>query len=226
MSLLKKIPLIRSLIRDYEKVKFQKKWRKRNSHNETVAGNIFPIDIVSIGKGGYGLLNIQSLSANCGERLTIGDFVSIAPGVLFILGGNHQTKTITTFPIYSKSIKPNPILDAQSRGPIIIEDEVWIGTNAIILSGVTIGKGAIIGAGSVVTKNIPPYAIVGGNPASIVKYRYSAEIINVISSFRLSDLSKEQIVNDIELLYKKIETVEDAISIKKMLEKHRIQNEY
>ncbi len=218
MNIWGKIPIVRSFIRDYKKVKFQKKWRRKNPHNETVAGNIFPIDIVSVGKGGYGLLNIQSLSSTSGERLTIGNYVSIAPGVLFILGGNHQVNTITSFPIYPKAVKPNPILDAQSKGPITIEDEVWIGTNVIILSGVTIGKGAIIAAGAVVIKDVPPYALVGGNPAHIIKYRYSPEIIDIISSFYLTDLSKEQIVKNIDVLYKKIESVEDAKSIMATLE--------
>lgn len=218
MNILGKIPILRSFIRDYRKVKFQKEWRRRNPHNETVAGNIFPIDIVTVGKGGYGLLNIQSLSPDSGERLKIGNFVSIAPGVLFILGGNHQVNTITSFPIYSKSVRYNPALDAQSKGPITIEDEVWIGTNAVILSGVTIGKGAIIAAGAVVIKDVPPYALVGGNPARVIKYRYSPEVIDIISPFYLADLSKEQIVKNIDILYKKIDSVEDAKSIMAALE--------
>ena len=221
MKIFKRAPLFRSLYRKCEFFRFQKKWRKKNLHNETVAGNIFPIEIVSVGKGGYGLLNIQSLSAHYGEELRIGDFVSIAPGVLFILGGNHQINTITTFPVFSKFIGSNPELDAQSRGAIIIEDEVWIGTNAIILSGVVIGKGAIVGAGAVVTKDVPPYAIVCGNPARIVKYRYSTQIINIVSSFKLSELSSKQIVESIELLYKRIETVDDAIFVKEKLKKYR-----
>ena len=102
----------------------------------------------------YGLLNILSYSPS-NERLQIGNYVSIAPNVLFILGGNHQINTITNFPLYSLLISPNPI-DSESKGLIVIEDEVWIGANATILSGVRIAKGAIIAAGSVVTKDVPP----------------------------------------------------------------------
>jgi acetyltransferase-like isoleucine patch superfamily enzyme len=203
-----KIPILRSLIRDYEKVLFQRKWRKQNSHNKTVAGNIFPIEIVSVGKMSYGLLNILSYSPS-NERLQIGNFVSIAPNVLFVLGGNHHINTITNFPLYSELISPN-FSDAESKGPIIVNDEVWIGTNAMILSGVIIGKGAIIAAGSVVTKNVPPYAIFGGNPAHLIRYRFSAEIIDILTPFRLADLSEEQIRNNIEIINTKIKTKSDA----------------
>jgi acetyltransferase-like isoleucine patch superfamily enzyme len=203
-----KIPILRSIIRDYERVLFQKKWRKRNSHNTTVAGNIFPIGIVTVGKMSYGLLNVLSYSPPS-ERLQIGNYVSIAPNVLFILGGNHQINTITNFPLYSMLIYPN-FSEAESKGPIIVNDEVWIGTNVTILSGVTIGKGAIIAAGSVVTKNVPPYAIFGGNPAHLIRYRFSAEIIDILISFRLADLSNEQIRNNIEIIYTKIKTKDDA----------------
>jgi acetyltransferase-like isoleucine patch superfamily enzyme len=203
-----KIPVLRSLIREYEKVLFQRKWRKQNSHNTTVAGNIFPIEIVSVGKMSYGLLNVLSyLPSN--ERLQIGHYVSIAPNVLFILGGNHQIDTITSFPFYSMIISPN-ISEAESKGAIIVNDDVWIGTRAMILSGITIGKGAVIAAGSVVTKNVPPYAIFGGNPAHLIKYRFSTEIIDILMSFRLSDLSSEQIRDNIKLIYTKLKTKDDA----------------
>jgi acetyltransferase-like isoleucine patch superfamily enzyme len=215
-----KIPILRSIIRECEKVLFQRKWRKRNSHNTTVAGNIFPIEIVSVGKMSYGLLNILN-SSSSNERLQIGNFVSIAPNVLFVLGGNHQINTITNFPLYSVLVSPNPV-DAGSKGPIIIEDEVWIGTRAVILSGVTIAKGAIVAAGSVVTKNVPPYAICGGNPACVIKYRFSAEIINMLMSFHLSDVSNERLCDHMDDIYKKIESVDDVLFVVQKLTHEKI----
>lgn len=209
------MPILRSIIRDYEKVLFQRKWRRRNPLNTTVAGNIFPIEIVSAGKMSYGMLNILSYSSS-NEQLRIGNYVSIAPNVLFVLGGNHHIDTITSFPLYSLLISSNSI-DAESKGPIIIEDEVWIGVNAMILSGVTIKKGAIIAAGSVVTKDVPPYAVYGGNPARIIKYRFSAEIINMLMSFHLSDVSDEQLRSQMDVIYKKIESADDVVFIRKAL---------
>ena len=80
--------------------------------------------------------------------------------------------------------------EALSKGKIIVEDDVWIGMNAIILSGVKIGKGAVIGAGSVVSKDIPPYAIAVGNPCKVVKYRFSENIINKIKELKFDNIDE------------------------------------
>jgi maltose O-acetyltransferase len=96
-----------------------------------------------------------------GGPLTLGDDVMMAPDVV-ILTQNHRFDDPTV-----------PMLD-QGYGPareVVIEDDVWIGTNAIILPGVRLGKGSIVAAGAVVTKDVPPYAIVGGNPARLLKSR-------------------------------------------------------
>lgn len=221
LRFLSEIPIVRSIIRNYKKVRFDKKWRKLNSHNNTVVGNrMFPMDVVSVGKSTYGMLNIQSFFSNSGEKLVIGNYVSIAPGALFMLGVNHQINTFTTFPLHTRLIAPTP-LDAVSKGPLVIEDEVWIGTNAILFSGVTVGKGAIIAAGAIVTKDVPPYAIVGGNPAKIIKYRFSEEIINRLLPIKIIDLSDAFLKSNIETLYKTIETIEDVKRIEKLIELHQ-----
>jgi virginiamycin A acetyltransferase len=147
----------------------------------------FPMDVVTVGNSSYGVLIIQSLFEQKNEKINIGNFVSIAPGVQFLLGVNHQTKTITTFPLYSRLIAPSN-KDAINNGSITVEDEVWIGTDAIIMSGVTIGKGAIIAAGSVVTKDVPPYAIVGGVPAKLIRYKFTEDIISILMPIYLNDL--------------------------------------
>lgn len=92
--------------------------------------------------------------------ITIGNYVHMGPGVT-LFGFNHGTYT------REKPTKEQDYFDA----PIVIEDDVWIGSNSVVLSGVKIGKGAIIGAGAVVNKDIPEYAIVGGVPAKILKMR-------------------------------------------------------
>jgi acetyltransferase-like isoleucine patch superfamily enzyme len=85
-----------------------------------------------------------------------------------------------------------------SKGIIEIGNDVWIGTSAIILSGVKIGHGAVVAAGSIVTKSVPPYAIVGGNPAKIIKYRLSEEKIEELLEMKWWDWSEEKIKKNID----------------------------
>jgi virginiamycin A acetyltransferase len=212
-----KIPVLRSIVRNYTKLQFDRKWRKLNPHNITVAGErMFPLRVVSVGKDTYGMLNIYSYFADSSPRLEIGNYVSIASGVSFMLDINHQIQTFTTFPLQTRLFKPSP-KDAVSKGPLIIEDEVWLGANSMILSGLTIGKGAIVAAGAIVTRDVPPYAIVGGNPARIIRYRFSEEVIKELLPIKLIDLQEEWLRENIELLYRKIETVDDVLKIKKLI---------
>lgn len=220
-SFLKKIPVLRSVLAMYEKMQFDKSWRKSNQHNFTSIGNfMFPDNVVEVGQASYGLLNVQSLYATPQEKLIIGNYVSIASDSLFLLGTNHQTETITTYPLHSKLIDRTP-LDALSKGPIVVEDEAWIGSNAIIMSGITIGKGAIVAAGSIVTKDVPPYAIVGGNPAKIIRYKFSEEMVKELLTFRLVDVPIEWFKANIELMYEKIESVEDVQKVKMLIEDYK-----
>lgn len=208
-NILLQIPVIRELIRTLEKNDFQKKWKSLNTHNYTSVGNnVFPLQNVKVGSYTYGVLNVYSLYIQPSEKLKIGHFVSIAPNVQFLLGANHQTDTITTYPLFSRFIKYDKI-DALSKGEIIIEDEVWLGTNSVIISGVCIGKGAIIASGSIVTKNVPPYSIYGGNPAKLIKMRFSEDIIEELLDFNLMDIPTKIIIENIDLFYKKINTLED-----------------
>jgi virginiamycin A acetyltransferase len=209
-----KIPILRSMVRAIKQQKFEKGWRKRNPHNETkVRGKIFPMEIVTVGKGSYGNISIQSLYVTPQEKLVIGNYVSIAPNVTFLLGVNHQINTVTTFPFYSKLIERST-KDAISKGPIVVEDEVWIGTGALIFSGVTIGKGSIIGAGSLVTHDVAPYAIVGGNPAKLIRFRFDDAIIQILKPIYLADFPSEWIRENINAFYKEIQTEEDARQFK------------
>lgn len=185
----------------YKLYQFKQNWRKKNSHNSTNPTLIFPIHLVEIGNNSYGNITIEYFG-NIKEKLIIGNYVSIARNVTFILGGNHQQSTITSFPLYSRLIELQPGKDALTKGPIIIEDEVWIGYGAILLSGIRICKGAIIAAGAVVTKDVPAYAIVGGNPAKIIRYRFNEELRETLINFSLINIDESIIVKNISEFYK------------------------
>jgi acetyltransferase-like isoleucine patch superfamily enzyme len=111
--------------------------------------------------------------AGDGARLRIGRFCSIAPDVLISLGGEHHTEWITT---YSFSLLFDEAADLpgypMTRGDVAIGNDVWIGQGACILSGVTVGDGAVIAARTVIAKDVDPYSIVGGSPARLVRYRF------------------------------------------------------
>jgi acetyltransferase-like isoleucine patch superfamily enzyme len=113
-----------------------------------------------------------------GARLTIGRFCSIAPGVTILLGGEHHAEWVTTYPfplVCSEAKIPSGY--PHTKGDVAIGSDVWIGRDALILSGVTIGHGAVIGARSVVTRDVEPYAIYGGNPARLVRHRFPPETV-------------------------------------------------
>lgn len=185
----------------------KKQWRKLNKHNETVAMRIFDREKVSVGNFTYGHLNVFEWGV-MGERLQIGNFVSIAEGVKFILGGNHSMDGYSTFPFSAKAGLDAGI-DAKSKGAIVVNDDVWIGLDAVILSGVTIGRGAIIAAGSIVTRHVQPYAIVAGNPAKFVKYRLSEDEIKVASRIDFKKI-KVGLINEknVHVLYNRPKEVE------------------
>lgn len=130
----------------------------------------------SIGKWTYG--NPEVIRWKDGGHLTIGKFVSLAGGTTIMLGGDHTTSFVSTFPFKDlwRSAVKLPGRETTKRD-VAIGNDVWIGRNSLILSGVNIGDGAIIGAGSVVTKDVHPYAIVAGNPAKMIRYRFDEKTI-------------------------------------------------
>jgi virginiamycin A acetyltransferase len=116
-----------------------------------------------------------------GDKLIIGKFCMIASDVTFIMNGaNHLTDAITTYPFAIFGGSWQDAMEGKMypyKGDTIIGNDVWIGYKATIMAGVTIGDGAIIAAHSVVTKDVEPYSIVGGNPAKLIKKRFSEERI-------------------------------------------------
>ena len=141
----------------------------------------------------------NSLVQNC----SIGMFCSIANNVSIGLG-NHPLNLFSTSPLFYKcdnSIGVKVVekdLDFKEYNTITIGNDVWIGAHAIVLDGVTIGHGAVVASNAVVTKDVPPYAIVGGVPAKVLKYRFSDEKINNLLEMRWWDWKLQTIINKTE----------------------------
>lgn len=165
---------------------------------------------VSIGEYSYGTPNIHFGKLE-NTKLVIGKFCSIGKGVHVYLGGNHRTDWITTYPFPAKFAwakgKENYRV---SKGNVIIGNDVWIGAGVTILSGVKIGDGAVIGANAVVAKDIPAYAIVVGNPANVVKYRFDESEIAFLEEVKWWDWELDKIQQNIDYLLSR-----DLITMKK-----------
>lgn len=184
--------------------KIKKKWRNVNKHNKTAMKNSFAIEHVSVGAGSYGELNVIDFSGKNGADLKIGAYVSIASNVTFVLNGEHNINTISTYP-YKVQIVKDRLFEAMSKGNINIADDVWLCDGVTVLSGVTIGQGAVIAAGAVVSSDIPPYAIVGGVPAKVIKYRFNPIVIDYLLTLDYRKLTEESIKEHITELYKQID---------------------
>jgi virginiamycin A acetyltransferase len=126
----------------------------------------------SIGAYSYGDPTI--FFPQSGAKLSIGNFCSIANDVRLMLGGEHRVDWVTTYPFMRVFDEARHFVGhPKTKGDIQIGSDVWIGRSATVLSGVTIGHGAVVAAASVVVKDVPPYAIVGGNPAKLIRHRFS-----------------------------------------------------
>ena len=182
--------------------RFRRVWRRNNRHNETLPMNRFPAECVRVGKHTYGELNITTFSDQ--TKLLIGSFVSISQNVRFLLDVEHHTDHVSTFPFHVKVLNDCKS-EAFSKGNIVVEDDVWIGFGATILSGVTIGRGSVIAAGAVVTKDVPPYAIAGGAPAKVLRYRFPKEHCERLKKIDYANLDDDTIRAQIDLLYEKVD---------------------
>lgn len=145
---------------------------------------------------------------------TIGNFTAIGKETVITVG-QHPTNYLTSHSIFYKKgnwgwhddwIAP---IDFQSDKKVTIGNDVWIGRQCIILDGVTIGDGAIVATGAVVTKDVPPFAIVGGVPAKVIKYKFSQEIIDRLEEIQWWNLPDEKITEVINLFHIKNPTLDD-----------------
>lgn len=151
-----------------------------------------------------------------GDKLIIGKFCQIGADVEFVMNGaNHQINAISTYPFYifnGWKQEPPSMNDLPIKGNTVIGNDVWIGENVTILPGITIGDGVIIGKCSVVTKDIPPYCIIGGNPAKIIRKRFDDEMIELLLKLKWWDKPIKEINELIPLLtYGDINYVKEKI---------------
>lgn len=142
------------------------------------------------------------------DRLVIGKFCSIACGAKFLFNAaNHSLCSLSSypFPIFFEEwgLEPDPVSIARAwdnHGDILVGNDVWIGFEAVILAGVSIGDGAIIGSRAVVTKDVPPYTIVGGVPAKPIRRRFDNEIISKLLALRWWDWPEEKIRRNLKAI--------------------------
>lgn len=166
-----------------------------------------------IGRNTYGMEHIKIRRWNEMKKhydLHIGHFCSIADDLEIYLGGNHYTQLVSTFPFglikndiftNAKLIETNPNLNGSyCKGDVIIGSDVWIGSHVTIMSGVKIGDGAVIAANSHIVKDVPAYAIIGGNPAKIIKYRFGEEQIKKLLEIQWWNWSDEKINENLEYI--------------------------
>jgi acetyltransferase-like isoleucine patch superfamily enzyme len=136
----------------------QEKFRQRYPHYE-------------IGTATYGMPVVHDL--NEGTTLKIGAYSSIGHNVQIFLGGHHRIDWVSSYPFPGFFEEARAIKDyGGSRGNVIVGSDVWLCANCSILSGVTVGHGAVVANGAMVTRDVPPYAVVAGNPAKIIKWRF------------------------------------------------------
>ncbi|AGR41748.1 CatB-related O-acetyltransferase [Spiroplasma diminutum] len=136
------------------------------------------------------------------DKLIIGKFCAIAENVKFLMNGaNHNMDSFSTFPFAMFSefkVDKKTLIPEKIKGDTIIENDVWIGYGATIMPGIKIGNGAIIAAKSVITKDVEPYSIVGGNPAKLIRMRFEEEKIKELQKLKWWDKTLEEIENIIK----------------------------
>ena len=141
-----------------------------------------------------------------GDRLVIGKFCAIAAGVTFIMGpANHRTSSVTTYPfnvfggLWTERT-PDHMSQLPFKGDTVIGNDVWIGRESVIMPGVKIGDGAMIAAYSVVTKDVPPYCLAGGNPAKVIKKRFDDSLTELLLKWKWWDFPPEKLGDVLPLL--------------------------
>lgn len=183
----------------------------------------FPL--LSIGKDSYIVSSQIHTSVNLDtdyvHNIQAGSYCSFATNLTLMIDMNHDYRSVTTATASflngcEKTIR------VRRKGQIIIQNDVWIGHNVILMSGIKIGNGAVIGAGSVVTKDIPPYSIVAGNPCKVIKYRFSSEQIEKLQLIRWWDFDEQTLQDNADIFSKDIDTFIDRFYPEALVNKQKL----
>lgn len=149
------------------------------------------------------------------QQVRIGKYCSISKSAQILTGGYHHADWVSTYPFRIREGLPGAFEDGQpySRGPVVIGNDVWVGYGALIMSGVTIGNGAVVAARALVVRDVPPYAIVGGNPATVLTQRFPEDQVEALLRLKWWDWPHEKVLENVDLLC--------SPSVAELLARHR-----
>jgi acetyltransferase-like isoleucine patch superfamily enzyme len=181
------------------------RWRRRTSGRparEREAGSSAALSrqaaeavgFLSVGHRSYGEPQVLLYPGDT-AKVRIGRYCSIANGATFVPGGNHRTDWVTTYPLRAMLELPGALTDGHpaTKGDIVVADDVWLGAECRVLSGVTIGAGAVVGLAAVVTTDVRPYAVVAGNPAREVGRRFGDSVVEALLQIAWWEWTDEQV---------------------------------
>lgn len=160
-----------------------------------------PEDLITLGRRTFGMPDVQWHWGDT-RRCTVGNYSSLHPTAVIFVGGEHRPDWITTFAFREALGLPGRYEDGlpHSKGDVVIGNDAYVGAHAVVLSGVRIGDGAVVGAGAVVASDVPPYAIVVGNPARVLRYRFGPAEREALLRVRWWDWPEERIVEQLHVL--------------------------
>ena len=157
---------------------------------------------MTVGRHSYGIPVIKTYENEPDHKLIVGSYTALSEESIVMLGGEHAVDQVTTFPLRITLGLPGALEDGMpvQTGDTVIGSDVWLTMRTFVRSGVTIGDGAIVASGAVVINDVPPFAIVGGNPAKVIRYRFTPEQIEALLEIRWWDWPDSLVVEATPLL--------------------------
>ncbi|MBN1459931.1 MAG: CatB-related O-acetyltransferase [Armatimonadetes bacterium] len=177
----------------------KREFARRFPGSQISPNSVVPKGRITIGRGTYGCPTI--LVYHPRDSVSIGNYCSIGPEVLIITSGGHRSDTSCQYP-FKKRLNPKVVnTDVVTKGPIIIGNDVWLGARSIVLSGVTVGDGALVAAGAIVVEDVPSFGVVGGNPARLIRMRFDSDVIAALLRIRWWNWPEDKLLANLDDLY-------------------------